>query len=89
MAISTNLAVEDELSEAIVKRLLLESIQKYYVNVVYARGGYGQIKKNINRYNTAAQNTPFIIMTDLDMCECAPALIAEWFDRPISNNLLW
>lgn len=87
--VSANLVVEDELSETIVRRLLSESTQEYHINVVYARGGYGHIKKNINRYNIAAQRTPFIVMTDLDTCACAPELIGNWFDAPIAQNLLF
>ena len=72
MAVSANLAVEDELSEAILRRLLAESSQKYHVRVVYSGGGYGYIKKNIGRYNAAARHTPFIVMTDLDTYACPP-----------------
>lgn len=87
--VSADLVVEDELSETIVRRLLSESNQEYHIRVVYARGGYGQIKKNINRYNVAAQRTPFIIMTDLDTYACPPELVAKWFTGPISQNLLF
>ena len=89
MMVPANLVVEDELSEIIVRRLLSESVQEYHVRVVYGRGGYGHIRKNISRYNAAARHTPFIVMTDLDTYECAPQLIAEWLPGPIEQKLLF
>ena len=87
--VSANLVVEDELSEAIVRRILSKSTKKYYIRVVYARGGYGHIKKNIRRYNVASQRTPFIVLTDLDTHNCAPELINAWLATPIARNLLF
>jgi hypothetical protein len=90
MLVAANLAVEDELSEAIVRRLLSESSREYHVRAVYSRGGFGHIRKNISRYNVAARHTPFIVMTDLDnRYECPTELIEDWLSDPVERNLLF
>lgn len=87
--VSANLVVEDELSEAILRRLISESTQEFHIRVVYGKGGFGEIKKNISRYNQAASHTPFIVMTDLDKYICPPALIKDWLSVPVEKNLLF
>ncbi len=88
--IPINLVVEDELSEAVARKLLRTGIQSYAVSVVYNRGGYGYIKKNIRGFNSAAKGTPWLILTDLDAKECPPSMIDRWFGpASLEPNLLF
>ena len=81
-----NLAVEDDLSEAVLRKILQDG---RVVGDCYKRGGYGYLKKNIRGFNVAAKGMPFLVLTDLDSRECAPALIEDWLPVPIHHNLLF
>lgn len=87
--IPINLAVEDSLSEAIIRVLLLRSNRSFAVGTCYGRGGYGYLKKTIGGFNNAAKGTPFIVLTDLDTTPCPPALIQNWISKPLHHNLLF
>lgn len=88
--IPINLVVEDELSEAVARKLLRTGVQSYAVSVVYNRGGRGYIKKNICGFNNAAKGTPYLVVTDLDTEVCAPVLIDKWFKkRTVQPNLIF
>ena len=88
--IPINLVVEDELSEAVARRLLESASRPYAIRVVHSRGGYGYIKNRIRAFNNVAKGTPYSVLTDLDAGECAPAMINRWFS-PVSveDNLLF
>ncbi len=86
--IPVNLAVEDELSEAVLRRLLAESGRRFSVGSVYGRHGFGYLKNTIRGWNTAAKGVPFVVLTDLDTTECAPQLIRDWLHEPVHPNLL-
>jgi len=86
--IPVNLAVEDALSETIVRRLLDYTDRSYAVGVAYGRRGYGYLRGTIRGWNRAASGIPFIVLTDLDHHLCPTALIQEWLPEPKSPNLL-
>ncbi len=86
--IYVNLVFEDGLSGAVLQRLLDSSRQTYSVGLRYNSGGFGWIKKRINGFNHAAKGMPYVVLTDLDVSECAPALINDWLDGPRHPNLL-
>ena len=81
-----NLAVEDDLSEAVLRKILQA---RYDIGNCYKRGGFGYLKKNIRGFNNASKGMPFLVLTDLDSRECAPALIKGWLPVPINHNLLF
>lgn len=87
--IPINLAVEDSLSEAVIRSLLLRSNRRFAVGACYGGGGYGYLRKNIGRFNDAAKRNPFMVLTDLDTTSCPPALIRDWISTPIHHNLLF
>lgn len=87
--IPINLAVEDALSEAIIRQILRESQRDFVVGNCYNRRGYGYLKKTIRGFNNAAKGTPYLVLTDLDKKECPLALIAEWLPQPKHPNLLF
>lgn len=86
--IPVNLAVEDELSETVLRRLLEYTHRNYAIGVAYRRGGYGYLRRTIPGWNRAARGKPFIVLTDLDHYPCPAALIQEWLPEPQSPNLL-
>lgn len=88
--IPINLVVEDELSEAVARKLLESSSRPYALRIVYSRGGYGYIKKKIRGFNNAAKGTPYLVVTDLDTEDCAPVLIDKWLNKQtLQPNLLF
>ena len=74
------LAVEDKLSEAVVRRILVGYAGSAKNSQVVGGGGYGFLKANIFKYINAAQNVqPVFMLTDLDQGRCPPTLIDHWF----------
>lgn len=87
--IPINLAVEDPLSEAVLRTILHQSNRRYIVGNCYSKHGFGYLKKNIKGFNNAAQGTPYIVLTDLDRAECPQELIQEWLPYTKHPNLLF
>ena len=88
-SIPVNLAVEDDLSEVVLRTMLHKSGRQYAVGFCYGRSGFGYLKRKIAGFNNAAKGTPFLVLTDLDKKECAPLLIQEWLQVPKHPNLLF
>ena len=87
--IPIDLAVEDALSEAVLRQMLERCGQKYAVGSVNSRGGNGYLRKTIHGWNAAAKGKPFLLVTDLDSAVCPSALIENWLSVPKHNNLLF
>jgi len=87
--IPINLVFEDSLSEAVLRRLLGSSRQKYIVGFHYNSRGYGSIKSKINAFNNSARGMPYLVLTDLDVYQCPPALINAWFSTAKHHNLIF
>lgn len=89
-SILIRLAVEDALSEAILRRVLAERPVQYVVGAVHGKGGAGYLKKQTKAFNRAASVYPFVLLTDLDDHECPPGLVSEWLaGRPKSRTFLF
>ncbi len=87
--IPIRIVVEDELSDAFVRRILKESHNTFAVGISYGKRGYGYIKEKIGAFNEAAKGTPFLVLSDLEEAECAPTQINEWLQIPKHHNLLF
>jgi hypothetical protein len=87
--IPLNLAVEDPLSEAVLREIAKQSSQHFSIGTAYSQGGYQYLKKKIGGFNNAAKGTPFLVLADLDMAECAPLLIKDWLPHPKEHNLIF
>ena len=72
------LAVEDDLSEGILRRLLQLRPVEYAVGTVFKKGGFGYLKKQTPAFNNLAKGCPVLLLTDLDARPCAPDLLKEW-----------
>ncbi|NES96644.1 MAG: hypothetical protein F6K32_15690 [Desertifilum sp. SIO1I2] len=87
--IPINLAVEDALSEAVLREMLKQSLRNFSVGQCYNKGGFGYLKKLIPGLNHAAKGMPYFVLTDLDTEECPLSLISSWLSQPKHPNLLF
>ena len=79
------LAVEDELSEHLLRTLLIQSKRNFLVGAVYGKKGSAYLKQKLPAFNNAAKGMGFLLVTDLDNCACAPQLIQDWFVCDLSE----
>lgn len=84
-----NLAVEDDLSDAVLRRIIDKVCPNFQVHVCYGKKGISYLQKNILSYNNAAKAVPYLVLVDLDQMECAPSLIKKWFTQPRHPHLLF
>jgi len=87
--IPVDVAVEDELSEFVVLKLLAVANRAYHVGTTYRHGGFGYLRRTINGWNAAAKGKPFVVLTDLDNKPCPAELIGEWLTSAPSPNLIF
>ncbi len=87
--IPIHIVVEDELSDALIRRILKESHNTFAVGISYGKRGYGYIKEKVGAFNKAARGTPFLVLSDLEEAKCAPTQINEWLQIPKHHNLLF
>jgi hypothetical protein len=98
MPIAFYIAVEDELSDAVVRRLLNHVRRGFQVRARYPLpplphlhpepSGCGYLRTNVQAFNRAAAENPHLVLTDLDVAACAPELIQEWFGGMVHPNLV-
>jgi hypothetical protein len=87
--IPVNLAVEDDLSEAVLRRLLTVADRGYAIGAAFGKRGFGYLRKTISGWNQAARGVPWIVLADLDNQECPASLVNEWLPIPKHHNLLF
>ena len=80
-AIPVSLAVEDELSEYVVRTMLNHANRGYAIGTVFRRGGFGHLRIRAREFNRAARGLPYLMLTDLDDSPCASFLIDEWLGK--------
>lgn len=88
-SIPVNLAIEDQLSEAVLRRLLVDAGRGYAIGAAYGRNGFGYLRRTIRGWNRAAKGIPFIVLADLDNADCPPSLIHQWLSVPQRPNLVF
>jgi hypothetical protein len=88
-SIPVNLAVEDALSEAVLRRLLADAGRGYAVGTAYGRSGNGYLRRTTTGWNRAARSVPFVLLTDLDDADCPPTLIGDWLPDVRHANLIF
>jgi hypothetical protein len=87
--IPIRLAVEDILSESVLRRVLAGRPVQYEIGAVYRRGGFGYLKRQSPGFNTAAKVSPFLLLTDLDRYECPPLLVRDWLGHSPHPHFLF
>lgn len=89
-SIYITLAVEDQLSEVILRKILEQVDTDFYVQACLGKRGNGYLKVNINKFNNAAKTIPFLVLTDQDSaCNCPPKIINSWFQTAVSQNMIF
>ena len=83
------LVVEDELSGIVLRKLVEELGKGLFVNNVLLMGGFGKIKTGVQRFKNASKVTPHIVLTDLDMRDCAPTLLKDWSVDTATKDMLF
>jgi hypothetical protein len=92
------IGVEDDLSDAVVRRLLNRVRRDFQVRARYPLAalphlhpelsGFGYLRANVQAFNNAAAGTPHLLLTDLDVAACAPELIREWLGGTVHPNFV-
>lgn len=83
-------AVEDVLSEAVVRKLVGEVRPDLSISIVMRKNGRGYIQSRARDLNRTARSFPVLILADLDRPEPCPAdLIQGWLAAPPAANLLF
>lgn len=82
------IAVEDELSRAVMEKLISFSGRNFAIRVFNARG-FGELKKGMNKFREASRVLPHIVLTDLDRYPCPPALLDNWGATQLPSTLLF
>ena len=81
-------AVEDELSAAVIRKVIHASGRKFAVSRVINARGYGRLKADVAKYKTACHVLPHVVLTDLDQYVCPPALLKDWKAITLPPQLL-
>lgn len=75
---SIGVVVEDELSGAVMRRLIVTTGRNFIIERMINARGSGQIKSGIEKFRTSSYALPHIVLTDLDRYPCPPALLEDW-----------
>jgi hypothetical protein len=91
MTISASLviAVEDELSGAVMSRLIAFSGRNFKINQVVNTHGNVRLKNGMTKFRAASRVLPHIVLTDLDRYPCPPILINDWNANQLPPQLLF
>lgn len=87
--LSILVVVEDELSEAVMRRLVASAGSRLRVDRVVNERGNSKIKAGIPKYKLASHTVPHIVLTDLDRTPCAPTLLDEWRISKLPPQMLF
>jgi hypothetical protein len=73
------LATEDALSESVGRRLLAELPGEVEVSHALRKGGRGYLRMRMSSWRQMARHQDVLVLTDLDLIDCPPTLLREWF----------
>ena len=83
------LVAEDDLSMAVVKRVVLVSGQRFSVARTFVERGAGNIKRSVLKYKNSSHVFPHVVLTDLDAAMCPSALRTQWGAVDIPERMLF
>lgn len=81
-------AVEDELSAAVMRKLIQATGRKFVISRIMNARGNGRLKADMAKFRTACHVLPHVVLTDLDQYACPPALLAAWKATALPPRLL-
>jgi len=87
--IYVNLTYEDDLSEAVMSRILSEFPDKFQILHKYPGHGFGYLKSSIKGFNQASAIVPYFMLTDLDRYKCPLELINDWIDFTVNPGFIF
>ena len=74
-------AVEGALDQAVLERLIRDAGASF--GTIYIKRGKGNILRQLNSYNNAANNHPWVVLVDLDSdASCAPDFVVRYLPQP-------
>ena len=83
------LATEDELSEAVGKRLLIDAGYNLSPSPFLRRNGVGYLRSKMDSWCEMAKRKPVVLLTDLDNALCPVELRKSWLGtRKTPKNLI-
>lgn len=71
-------AVEDELSAAVMRRIVGASERNFVIDRIVIAHGNTKLRAGISKFKSASRALPHVVLTDLDRCPCPPELLREW-----------
>ena len=86
--VPVNLAVEDAISETVLRRILERIDNPFAVGSAFSQGGIGYLRRLIRGLNNAAKGVPFLVLADLDQIDCAPTALDDWLPSGAYPNLM-
>lgn len=75
------LATEDQLSEAVGKRLLVDAGYEFKPDPLIRKNGFGYLRSNMKSWCEMSHRKPFVLLTDLDKASCPVELRATWIGK--------
>ena len=84
--IDVALATEDELSEAVGRRLLAETNGGLRPSLLFRQGGFGYLRTNVDKWCELALRVPVVLLTDLDKSRCPRRLLDQWLGKRTQPN---
>lgn len=81
--------VEDELSGAVMRRLIAATGRNFVIDRMINARGHGQIKSGIEKFRASSYALPHVVLTDLDRYPCPPALLDNWGATNLPPQLLF
>jgi hypothetical protein len=83
------LVVEDELSLAVMLKVLASTERGYTVLRPLVERGVDNIRKSLTKYRNASRALAHVVVVDLDEAACAPVLRAQWGLVTLPDRMLF
>lgn len=83
------IAVEDELSAAVVRRLVAACGRDFTIDRTIIARGNTQLRAGMPKFSSASRVIPHIVLTDLDRLPCPLELLQQWRAVNLPPGLLF
>ncbi len=81
--------VEDELSGAVMRKLITVSGRNFMIDRMINTRGCGTIKSGMEKFKSSSHALPHVVLTDLDNYPCPLALLNNWGATNLPQQLLF
>lgn len=88
-AIPIGLVAEDELCDAVGRKILKQLAPKFLISGIRVGNGTGYITSRLSAFNHAAKVMPYLVISDLDNQACPSGLVRAILPEGNHHNLLW